>query len=114
MRHTTTRLRVSSGKGGEPFSIVSGFRTIALVKSCGNETNGNAHLLAKAFNSYSKHFGDNAEKAAEDDVLGKLIAAARLTVDNFTRTDGKFLGDDDLAAWNALADALTITKASKP
>jgi len=73
-----------------------------------------AAYLKDTAESYSKHFGDNAAKAADGDALGKLIAAARLTVDNFTRTDGKFLGDDDIAAWNALADALSLTKASKP
>ncbi len=73
-----------------------------------------AKYLVDTATSYSKHFGDNAEKAAEEDVLGKLISAARMAVDNFTRTDDKFLNDDDLAAWNALAEAISFTKASKP
>ena len=45
-KHTPGEWRVGRGAGGEPFSIESSTRTIALVKTCRDETEANAHLIA--------------------------------------------------------------------
>lgn len=45
---TPGEYRVSRGAGGEPFSIESATRTLALVKTCGTHTEANANLFAAA------------------------------------------------------------------
>ena len=46
--HRPGPYRVGRGAGGEPFSIESATRTLALVKTDGEHTEGNANLFAAA------------------------------------------------------------------
>ena len=41
------------------------------------EAAGNGRLLTAAFNSYDRHCGENAVKAAEEDLLGKALQALK-------------------------------------
>jgi hypothetical protein len=48
MKITNGPWEAIKGHQTEPFGIKAGTRTIALVKSCRDETEGNAELMAKA------------------------------------------------------------------
>lgn len=60
--------------GQDPASLLS----VVVADGCTDEVvNATARLLTAAYNSFNKHFGDGAVKAAEGDVLGELIQFRR-------------------------------------
>lgn len=52
-KHTPGDWKVTRGAGGDPFSIESGTRTIAHVKTCRGEAEANAHIIAAAPCAYT-------------------------------------------------------------
>ena len=86
--------RVSRGAGGEPFSIESEARTIALVKTCGKNTDANARLIAAAPDLY-------AALAELLDGIDRWDAAVSKTID--TSKMPKWAGKDRARAALTLA-----------